>query len=68
MAGKDYIGNEAGRTTFPKWVDHPTQIEFKTADGKEVKKKVLVASPEEEKKLLGGKASASPEGWVNPAA
>lgn len=49
---KTFVANEAGHTSYPKWVDHPTQKEsFKTQDGKEIPKRVLVNNPDEEKDL-----------------
>lgn len=39
---------------YPKWVEHPTEVDFNTAKG-EVKKRVLVNNSKEEEEVTGGK-------------
>ncbi len=48
------IRNEYGHTNYPKWVDHPTEIEGKTKDGTPIPKRVMVADEKEEKALGKG--------------
>lgn len=54
---------------FPYWVEHPTKIEAKTKDGKDIPLRVLLKSEDDYNELFGSvakkKAAAKPksDGW-----